>query len=179
MQITNMPISISLEPFSEADFDRLIAWSSTAEFLLQWAGPLFTFPLDRSQLENYLAATRQNLPKAFAYRAVDMATHAVVGHIEIGNIDQRNSSARLSRVLIGAVDSRGRGLGQQVVRVALRIAFEDLHLHRVDLTVFDFNVAAIHCYERVGFKFEGLLREAARSGDSYWNACVMSILHQE
>ena len=42
----DMQPSVRLEPFSEADFERLIAWSPTPEFLLQWAGPLFTFPLN-------------------------------------------------------------------------------------------------------------------------------------
>lgn len=81
----------------------------------------------------------------------------VAGHIEIGNIERRNSSARLSRVLVGPIGSRGRGLGQQLVRAALGIAFDTMHLHRVDLSVFDFNQAAIACYERVRFQREGVL----------------------
>ena len=179
MQTPDMQPSICLETFSESDFDRLIAWSPTAEFLLQWAGPLFTFPLDRGQLENYLVATRQDPPTALAYRGVDMAARMVVGHVEIGNIDRRNSSARLSRVLVGPISLRGRGLGQQLVRAALGVAFDKLHLHRVDLSVFDFNQAAIACYERVGFQREGVQREAARHGDGYWNACIMSILDHQ
>jgi RimJ/RimL family protein N-acetyltransferase len=49
----------------------------------------------------------------------------------------------------------------------------------VSLNVFDFNSAAIRRYEKVGFKQEGMLREARRHGDEYWNACVMSLLEHE
>jgi len=178
VQTTDVQPSICLELFSESDFDRLIAWSPTAEFLLQWAGPFFTFPLNRSQLEKYLAATSQDPATALAFRGVN-ASGTPLGHIEIGNIDRRNSSARLGRVLVGPKDARGRGLGQQLVRAALAVAFDELHLHRVELFVFDFNQAAIACYERVGFQHEGVLREARRQGDRYWNVCVMSILEHQ
>jgi RimJ/RimL family protein N-acetyltransferase len=174
-----MRTSIRLEPFSEADFDRLIAWSPTAEFLLQWAGPLFTFPLDRAQLEQYLASSRQTPSGMMAFRAVDDAGGKVIGHIELAGIDHRQRSARLSRVLVGPAERRGKGIGRRVVQAALRIAFGDLRLHRVDLFVFDFNRPAIACYERAGFRHEGTLREARKQGEAYWNVCVMSILEHE
>jgi RimJ/RimL family protein N-acetyltransferase len=179
MQTKEMQPGVCLEPFSEADFDRLIAWSPTSEFLFQWAGPLFEFPLDRNQLAQYLAATRQRQPTSLAYRGVDAISGIAFGHVEIGSIDRRNSSARLSRVLVGSKESRGCGLGQQLVRAALSVAFDQLHLHRVDLVVFDFNEAAIGCYEQVGFQHEGVLREARKHGDRYWNLCVMSILEHQ
>jgi RimJ/RimL family protein N-acetyltransferase len=177
-ECAGLPSPVRLEPFSEADFDRLIAWSPSADFLLQWAGPTFTFPLDRDQLDKYLATARQVPPVCHAFKALG-ADEQVIGHVEIGNLDPRNCSARLSRVLIGPPDLRGRGLGRQVVRAALKLAFETLKLHRVDLLVFDFNTAAIMCYEREGFQHEGTLREARKHGDDYRNVCVMSILEQE
>ena len=47
----------------------------------------------------------------------------------------------------------------------LKIAFDELQLHRVSLGVFDFNHSAIACYEKVGFVKEGLLRDARKMGD--------------
>jgi hypothetical protein len=40
--------AVKLEPFAAADIDQLIAWIPSAEFLLQWAGSAFRFPLDRA-----------------------------------------------------------------------------------------------------------------------------------
>jgi RimJ/RimL family protein N-acetyltransferase len=45
--------------------------------------------------------------------------------------------------------------------------------------VFDFNRGAIRCYERAGFRIEGLMREKFRMGDAYWNCCVMSQLRSD
>jgi RimJ/RimL family protein N-acetyltransferase len=171
--------AIVLEPFSEADFERLIAWTPTAEFLLQWAGPIFSFPLDRSQLAAHLALARQKPITLLSFRGTDATKGEPIGHIEIAKIDQRNQSGTLSRVLLGPGECRGRGLGQQLVRSALSVAFNELKLHRVDLFVYEFNKTAISCYKRVGFQHEGVLRQAVRYGDTYWNACLMSILESE
>jgi RimJ/RimL family protein N-acetyltransferase len=52
-------------------------------------------------------------------------------------------------------------------------------LHRISLGVFDFNERAIRCYEKVGFSREGLLRDARRFKDYYWNLIEMSMLEHE
>lgn len=57
--------------------------------------------------------------------------------------------------------------------------FGQLQLHRVSLGVFDFNLAAIACYEKAGFVKEGLLREARKVGNEFWNLWEMSILERE
>ena len=65
------------------------------------------------------------------------------------------------------------------MRAALGVAFDQLQMHRVELAVFDFNQAAIACYERVGFRREGVRREMFRSHDGYWSEIVMSMLESE
>ncbi len=66
-----------------------------------------------------------------------------------------------------------------MMKEILKIAFEDLHLHRVSLGVYDFNAPAIACYEKAGFKKEGLLRDSAKIGDEYWSSWEMSIIENE
>lgn len=169
-------MAITLQTFGREDFQRLIHWIGSPEFLLQWAGPIFQFPLDAPQLERYLAPTEEALPSRRIFKAV--ANGEVVGHIELDAIDRRNRSARMSRVLI--TDAwRGRGAGRAMVQALLELGFDDLGLHRIDLVVFDFNVAAIACYENAGFVREGHIRDARRMGDGYWSLYLMSILEDE
>lgn len=168
---------IHLHAFTEADIDRLIAWMPTAEFLMQWAGPSYQFPLTQEQVMVSLALTEGDEPEVLMFKAVDEGG-VVVGHIELLNIDRRNRLATMGRVLL-APEARGRGLGQALVRAALRVAFDDLGLHRVGLGVFDFNGPAIRCYERAGFRHEGTMRDYRRIGDGYWSLCMMSVLEDE
>ena len=45
-------------------------------------------------------------------------------------------------MLVGPSARRGQGIGTEIMRQVLALAFEQVSLHRVDLRVFDFNVAA-------------------------------------
>jgi RimJ/RimL family protein N-acetyltransferase len=170
---------IQLRPFTEADIDRLISWIPSAEFLLQWAGPSYSFPLTQEQIGELLALATADEPPVMLFKAVDPVSGQVIGHIELLNIDRTNRSVTVGRVLVGPVEQRGHGVGRQIVAAALKIAFEELALHRVGLGVFDFNTAAIACYERVGFRREGALRDYRRIGGDYWTLIMMSILEDE
>jgi RimJ/RimL family protein N-acetyltransferase len=66
-----------------------------------------------------------------------------------------------------------------MVRGVLAVAFDEMRLHRVDLFVFDFNASAIACYERLGFRHEGRLRDYRRLGDRYLTSLLMSMLEDE
>lgn len=170
---------IRLEPFEESDFDRLIQWCLSSDSLVQWGGPAYEYPLTREQLKQHLEHASGASPECLIYKALRDRDGAIVGHGELGSIDRPNLSAKLQRILVGPMELRGRGLGTMIVRSLLRIAFQDLRLHRVSLYVFDFHESAIRCYERAGFKHEGRLRDVQRHGREYWSAVVMSMLRSE
>ncbi len=169
---------VELRPFTGADIPTLIGWIDSPEFLMQWAGPGLSYPLDEGQLEQLLAETARPEPAAMAFKAVGDGGETV-GHIELLAIDRKHRSATLARVLVGPESLRGRGIGRQMVQQVLRIGFEKLGLHRIQLHVFDFNQGAVACYEACGFRKEGHLRDARRVGDRYWSLYLMSILEEE
>ncbi|MGA8943289.1 MAG: hypothetical protein WB502_11350 [Thermoactinomyces sp.] len=43
---------VKLLPFTEQDIERLINWIDSPDLLLQWAGPAFTYPLDKERTKN-------------------------------------------------------------------------------------------------------------------------------
>ncbi|HDX9695062.1 GNAT family protein [Bacillus thuringiensis] len=165
---------IKLKTFKKSDFKQLINWINSEEFLIQWSGNAFTFPLDEQQLEKYLESAN-----TLAFKVVDEETSDVIGHISLGQIDNINNSARIGKVLVGNTKMRGRSIGKNMMKAVLHIAFDELKLHRVTLGVYDFNISAISCYEKIGFVKEGLLRESKRVGETYWNLWEMSMLEYE
>ncbi|MFB5689600.1 GNAT family N-acetyltransferase [Bacillus cereus] len=165
---------IKLESFKKSDFKQLINWINSEEFLIQWSGNAFTFPLDEQQLEKYIESAN-----TLAFKVVDEENSDVIGHISLGQIDNINKSARIGKVLVGNTKMRGRSIGKHMMKAVLHIAFDELKLHRVTLGVYDFNTSAISCYEKIGFVKEGLLRESKRVGETYWNLWEMSMLEYE
>jgi RimJ/RimL family protein N-acetyltransferase len=170
---------VELQYFERSDFKQLIHWIDSPEFLLQWGGPQFDYPLNESQLEKYIENANHETSDTLVYKVIHKETGNVIGHISLGNIDRKNKSARIGKVLVGDKNIRGQGIGQLIVKEILKIAFEELKLHRVSLGVFDFNQSAIACYEKAGFKKEGLLRDCRKIGNEYWSLWEMSILENE
>ncbi|MGZ7149389.1 GNAT family N-acetyltransferase [Bacillus sp. BC08] len=165
---------IKLETFKKSDFKQLIDWIDSEEFLIQWSGNAFAYPLNEQQLENYIESSN-----TLAFKVIDEESKKVVGHISLGQIDNINKSARIGKVLVGDTKMRGRSIGKHMMKAILQVAFEELKLHRVTLGVYDFNTSAISCYEKIGFVKEGLLRESKKVGETYWNLWEMSMLEYE
>jgi RimJ/RimL family protein N-acetyltransferase len=100
----------------------------------------------------------------------------IVGESVLSELDGGNRSCGFRIWISGA---RDRGLGTEAVRRTLRHAFEDQHLHRVGLEVYDFNPRARHVYEKAGFIHEGTQREALLFDGQRIDCHVMGILARE
>ena len=165
---------IQLKKFEVSDYKRLIDWIDTEKQLLIFSGGIFNFPITYSQLDNYC----NNLNRLI-YKVIDKNSNTIIGHAELNNIDLKNRNARICRVIIGDKNSRNIGFGSKIVDKLVHIAFNELKLHRIDLGVYDFNKNAIKCYQKCGFKIEGLLLENTKIGNEYWSTYNMSILRKK
>jgi aminoglycoside 6'-N-acetyltransferase len=66
-------------------------------------------------------------------------------------------------------DWQGRGLGTDAVRTLARHLIHDRGIHRVTIDPAAANERAIRCYEKVGFRPVGIMREYERGGDGTWH----------
>ena len=171
---------IQLSYFEEKDFNQLIRWISNEELMMNWSGAMFSFPLTDDSLTWYLSDVNDiENSSAFVYKAIDTTTNEVVGHISLGNLSKKNKSARITRVLVGDTANKGKGYCKQMVQAVLKIGFEELKLHRIELGVYDFNIAAINCYKKAGLSIEGTSRDCVLFKDKWWSLIEMSILEDE
>lgn len=77
------------------------------------------------------------------------------------------------------LDAAGQMLCAEATRLVLEHAFATIGLHRVELEVYDHNPRALHVYRRVGFRVEGVRREALRWEGRYHDAIIMGLLASE
>jgi RimJ/RimL family protein N-acetyltransferase len=166
-------MDILMRPLEEADLPTLIHWTRSAEFLLQWAGPAFAYPLTTEQLLEHHRGCTADPPTREMWKAV--AQGQMVGHAELGSIDRQARTATISRVIVGEPKDRGRGIGAAMMDHLVRRAFAALDLVSVDLHVFDFNRRAVACYHRVGFRIESHLENVHRVGAEFWGLYRMSL----
>jgi ribosomal-protein-alanine N-acetyltransferase len=102
----------------------------------------------------------------------------LIGSAGLMQIDWKNRST-LFGISIGEPAQWGKGYGTEATQLLVALAFERLNLHRVSLLVYEYNDRGIRCYERVGFKREGVHRDHVWMDGRYWNAHTMAILREE
>ena len=167
-------MAIKLEKFEKSDYERLINWIDSEELLIIFSGGIFSFPLTHKQLDTYLEKENR-----LVYKVIDTKTNIVIGHAELNNINYKSENARICRVLVGEKKTRNIGYGTLIITALIKIGFEELKLHRLDLGVYDFNKQAIKCYKKCGFEIEGLLKENIKVGKEYWSTYTMSIINNK
>ena len=71
------------------------------------------------------------------------------------------------------------GIWFGAVRTAISFLIERMNMHRIWLRVDENNHRALRCYEKCGFKFDGVLREDHFSDGRWKSSLVMSLLSTE
>ncbi len=82
---------IKIVSFEINDWKYLRKWITNEAELVQFAGPIFSFPVDRSQVESYLSNPNRTIFK------IEDSSERAIGMAEIS--DEGGSVAKLARIL--------------------------------------------------------------------------------
>jgi RimJ/RimL family protein N-acetyltransferase len=101
-----------------------------------------------------------------------------IGEILLDNFVEADGRAAL---IIGilAPEALGKGLGSEAIEAVADFAFDVLSLHKLSMRVLAFNTRAIRAYERVGFIREGLERESALIGGTWYDDVIVGLLRRD
>jgi len=135
-----------LRPRTRADLETIVGWIPDARALYLFTGPVLSWPVRADDIERVQVERR-----ASAWVMVeDEDASDVLGHVDLSPDED---ALRLGRVIVSPAH-RGRGLGRELTRLALRAA-KELGAERVSLNVIDGNQAAIRTYAGLGFTADG------------------------
>jgi RimJ/RimL family protein N-acetyltransferase len=154
-----------LRPTMSSDLDYVVSLEEAAE------NRPFITPWDRTQHE---AAIR--FPDFRHFIVEGGEGLAAVGFVILIGCRNPNLSIELKRMVI---EAKGAGFGRSALRVAKKVAFDDLGAHRFWLDVKKRNARAKALYDSEGFVVEGELRDAVKMDDGFESLIVMSMLRSE
>jgi diamine N-acetyltransferase len=103
--------------------------------------------------------------------AVDLAGFAI-----LRGFASEHRSIELKRIV---VRKPGNGIGGQMLRAILEYVFTGQKAHRLWLDVFETNIRAQHIYEKLGFRRDGVFREAIYRDGAWHSLLLMSLLDRE
>ena len=146
---------VELTALSANDAPTIARWATDSD-LLRLSDSRPAYPSSEAALAERLEEQRKNETEYhFGIRLAK--SDELIGVLDLNGIEWQHGTSWLS-ISIGDRSNWGRGYGYEAMQLILAYAFQELNLHRVQLSVFDYNERAIALYEKLGFQREGVWR---------------------
>jgi len=168
---------VYLREYLLSDVEALYQWRTLDE-IVWWTGS-YVWPESLEQARAFVEAQVNNVDPANRKFAIcRREDDKYLGHIGYEYLDLRRQNTEVG-IVIGDVTSLSKGLGEEALRLFLKVCFEELNLHRVGLRVIRANKRGYRCYRKCGFKEEGALRDWHYSRGQWHDLILMGILRDE
>lgn len=166
---------VRLRGLEKSDIDNIMGWVNNTEvtrYLLA-----FTVPLSRAMEEKWLerAMYHTSTDKLFAIETLE---GEYLGGCGIHHIDAINRHAEVG-IAIGKEDFLGKGYGRDALNVLIKLGFHQLNLNKIYLRVFSNNLRGIRCYQKLGFKEVGRLKQHRYSEGQWQDEIIMEVFRSE
>ncbi len=158
-----------------ADVEARMRWWNDEE-VTRLLGP-WNYPVTRAEQERQIQAASGADPAIKSF-AIETHDGELIGETGIRAINWMSRKAEFF-ITIGNQAFWGKGYGTDALRIIMRLAFDKLNLNRLWLTVLAHNDRAIRCYEKSGFKREGLLRQESFVDGAYHDVILMGALRDD
>ncbi len=164
---------VYLSPIDKNDYIKYTEWINDMDISM---GMIFAAKLIDEESEKSIL---ERLAKGeFNFAIIDIEKDEVIGNIGFPNMDYINRTCEAG-IFIGNKNYWGNGYGTEAFNLLLDFGFNILNLNNIHLKVYSYNKPAIKCYEKVGFKEAGRLREAKIICGKKYDEVYMDILAKE
>ena len=178
MEITNILKGkfVRLAPLTREDPPVFTRWYEDAGFSrLLDAVP--AVPKSKEKWEKWLEETEEN-QNTYVLGIRLLKKDELIGYVELDGILWNHRTCWLG-IGLGERANWGKGYGREAMQIALKLAFHELNLHRVQLSVFSYNQRAIELYETLGFTKEGAFREMLERDGQRYDMYLYGLLREE
>ena len=163
------------------DFEDYVRWVNDLEVLF-WDEPWREHkPRSRDEMKKRWTEAQNRPPTSFRRDwEIDTKNGVHIGGINNYRIDDANRKCAIG-IIIWAKKHWNKGYGTDSVITLLRYLFDELKLHRVELTTWSGNKRMIRCAEKCGFTLEGVRRESVfcvKDG-KYYDGLIFGILDRK
>ncbi len=164
---------VRLRPVGERDLPHFVKWLADRE-VTRWLSEMGDPPSLEDEREWH---DRKRSDPDNVLWSIETLEGRLLGNVELRLVTR----ARRAEMGISIHDKTqwGKGYGTDTVRLVLAHAFSELELNRVELTTDETNARAIRCYEKCGFKPEGILRQHRLIDGKFGNTVLMAVLKTE
>lgn len=160
--ITQNDLQLICDMFNDPELEDLV---------VGWAFPI-SIEQQRKWFENNLGDNRN-----FRF-VIETKEDGAVGIATLTDIDWKNRRATHG-IKLANIQNRTKGVGTDTVMALMRYAFDELGLHRLDGSWFDFNTASKKLYTKCGWKEEGVKREYVYKKGEWRDLTIVGVLEKD
>lgn len=171
-------VKVILRPLGKADFPLLQKWLNDPQTIAFWYGRDKPRSMEWVK-KHYLPSIEGKVIWRYWVIEVDGKTIGYICNTPEENDDHEFSGRIELDILIGVKNEWGKGYGTDALRAMVNYAFNEQGAERVYIVPSTINPRAIHVYEKVGFKMEGILRHYEKFEGKWINGVMMAILKDE
>jgi RimJ/RimL family protein N-acetyltransferase len=156
--------------FRTKDKEKLIAmYESLSQKALRWALPPYT----REKLERGWLSNLRNITAIVA-----LHDNKIAGHAQVYKPPHLRRKGTGDLVIYLHQDFHNVGLGTAMLEELIALAKEE-DLHRIGLSVVADNEPAVHLYQKMGFRTEGVMKDSYFGEDKrYHDELVMGLIFE-
>ncbi len=163
---------MKIRPFDiERDFDAIKNWISDERTHVLWNANHLYFPLQKDDFKTLMREIDEKFHDA-PYAAVSDEGEIVGFFCYSFNIETKEG---MLKFVVVDGSKRGMGIGREMIKSAVDMAFENKEAEAVQLNVFSVNEHAKRCYESAGFVERGTTPDAFKYKDESWCRCNMAV----
>jgi RimJ/RimL family protein N-acetyltransferase len=169
---------IQLRAIEPKDTELYFEWINDAE-TNQWRG--LHHPTSKAESQAWIQEQMESRADRLTFAieiAADEKNKALIGFVGLRGICSRSRRAELW-IYIGDKKRWGAHHGQDCIATLCRYAFDEMNLFRIWMECDPAFLAAVKCYEKVGFVKEGTLRKAYYRRGEYRDTCMMGLLRPD
>lgn len=139
---------LRLRPYKKCDAKYIVSWIKDEVSFRKWCADRYeSYPINADDMNKHYSDFDE-LDTFFQMTAIDDS--GVVGHLIMRFIDEEKKILRFGFVIVDDT-KRGKGYGKELLRLAVKYAFEILRVEKITLGVFENNTSAYWCYKAAGF----------------------------
>lgn len=157
---------LRLRQYKPCDAKTIISWCKDEASFRRWTSDRYeTFPITEENMNHkYIDCNGDCYEADNFYPMTAFDESGVIGHLIMRYTDDQKKILRFGFVIVDD-SKRGMGYGKEMLRLALKYAFEILKVEKVTLGVFENNLSAYYCYKAAGF------RDVKLDEEMYCEAC--------
>ena len=169
-------LKVRLREYRKEDIPLRLAYLNDPEMICSLT-PDIPYPMTLHEEEKWFESLTA-VSDTYKFAIETLENKLFIGGCSINGVDWKNSVATMG-IFIGSKNHLGRGYASDALRVLIEFIFLQMGINKIRLTVYSYNESALRCYEKCGFKVEGVLRQEIFKDGKYYDKIAMGLLKQE